>query len=78
MSDIETRAFAVIGQAFDIDPAELDSSMVADDVDGWDSLSHVTVMLMLSREFGVEIAPTETEEIENIGALIEMIKARVG
>lgn len=77
MTDIETRVLSVIGQAFGIDPSELDSTMVADDVDGWDSLSHVTVILMLSKEFGVKLSPAETEEIANIGALTELIRSKV-
>lgn len=77
MISIESRVLSVIAQTFNLDPSDLDRNMVADDVDGWDSLNHVTVILMLSKEFGVKISPAETEEIENIGGIIDLIRNKV-
>ncbi len=77
MNDIEERVLGVIGKSFSVDPSELDLGMIAEDIDGWDSLSHVTLILMLSKEFGVHISAEDAEDLENIGALVDLIKKKV-
>lgn len=77
MTDFDARVYAVFENVFDVPADELSGDMTSDDVDGWDSLSHVTLILMLSREFSIEIAPTETEDLENIGELVAFIGEKV-
>lgn len=53
-----------------------DASTV-DDVDGWDSLSHVRLMLCAERSIGVELAPDETARLKNVGELIDYAMAKL-
>jgi acyl carrier protein len=46
------------------------------DVPGWDSLSHVTLMLEIESVFGVTITPFEAAELPNVGALYELLEER--
>jgi len=48
------------------------------DVDGWDSLSHVRVLLELEKSFKTELRDAEAACAQNVGELIEIIKARRG
>lgn len=73
MADIKTEVLDVISDVFSIPVAELDETMSADDVDGWDSLNHVTLILMLSKKLNVKISPTDTEGAKNIGDLISLV-----
>jgi acyl carrier protein len=56
---------------------EISDACTVDDVDGWDSLSHVRLMLAAERAFGVELAPEETARLRNVGELIDYIMERL-
>lgn len=77
MTTTADRVLSVISEALGLDTSDLHPAMTAQDVDGWDSLSHVTIILMLSREFGFNISAVDAESAPDIGALIAMIDARL-
>jgi acyl carrier protein len=52
---------------------EIFAEATVDDIDGWDSLSHVRLMLMAERAFGVALPPDDTARLKNVGELIEYI-----
>ncbi|KQQ33906.1 hypothetical protein ASG19_21690 [Rhizobium sp. Leaf306] len=77
MQSVNDRVIVVIGDTFGLASDDISLEDTADDIDGWDSLNHVTLMLRLSREFGIHIQPTETEGLANVGALVEFIQSKI-
>jgi len=67
----------VISEVFDVPVSDISLDDTADDIDGWDSLSHVTLMLSLSREFGIHILAAETETVSNIRGLALVIDQKL-
>lgn len=47
------------------------------DVDGWDSLSHVRLLLQVQRQFGIEIANQEGSRLNNVGDLVALIAKKL-
>lgn len=47
------------------------------DLDGWDSLTHVTVMVHAEREFGLRFTSSEISGWRNVGELAQLIDARL-
>lgn len=45
----------------------------ADDIEGWDSLAHVQIVVAVSQEFGVKFSSTEIMNWPNIDSLVECI-----
>ena len=54
----------------DIDVAR-DSN--AEDVDGWDSLSHARLVMEVERHFKIKLAPGEVMDLGNVGELVDLI-----
>ena len=48
----------------------------ADDIDDWDSLSHITLMSAVEEEFGVKFTMGEVSGMENVGEMAEIIFER--
>jgi acyl carrier protein len=69
---ILARLSEVIRETFDDDSIEIDRATVAEDVSGWDSLSHTILMLAIEEAFGVELPP-DTKGFPNVGALVDRI-----
>ncbi len=75
MSDsILFRVGRVIGETFGDDSLTVTRGTIAEDVPGWDSLSHTILMLALEDEFGVTL-PAGTQGFANVGQLVDVIAA---
>jgi acyl carrier protein len=55
----------------------LSEETTARDVGGWDSLSHVQILLGVESAFGIRLNATEIAQIENTGSLIDLIQRHV-
>ena len=62
---------------FDDDSIEVTPEMTADDVEGWDSLSHVNVILAVESAFGIRFNPREILAFRNVGDMIQCIDRRL-
>ncbi len=62
---------ATIGDTFDFPQADLSSDTMAEDVDGWDSLSHTILMVRLQNRLGIIIPEEVAAGSETVGALID-------
>jgi len=67
------RLQAVFRDVFDDDGIVLTDATTAKDIEGWDSLSHVTLVLAVQREFGVKIKPEAAAELENVGQFKQLL-----
>jgi len=64
---------SVFRDVFDDDALEVDSAMTADDVGGWDSLTHVRLMLSVERAFATKFTASEIGRLKTVGDLIDLI-----
>jgi acyl carrier protein len=75
MSDTLSRLNEVFCDVFD-DELEVTRQTTAQDVEGWDSLMHVTLMVNVERVFGVKFTIAEIAGLKNVGELADMIDRR--
>ncbi len=75
-SEIYARLTPVFQDMFDDEALVLRPEMTADDVDGWDSLSHIRLVLAVSKLFGVKFSAADVGKLKNVGEFVSLIKAR--
>ena len=63
---------------FDVDDLDLTRQTTAEDVEEWDSLSHIRLMVAVERCFKVRFTNAEIESMGNVGDLVDLIGAKVG
>jgi acyl carrier protein len=73
---ILTGLTAVFREVFDDDELVLKPELTADDVDGWDSLSHIRLILSVQKKFGVKFSPVEMNRLKNVGDLIALTRQK--
>jgi acyl carrier protein len=62
----------------------MDSSIVvhrdltANQVEGWDSLTHVRLLLTAERKFGVRFSAAEAGQLKTVGDLLDLLRSKVG
>ena len=76
-SDILKRVEEIFREELEIDDLVLTDETTADDVEEWDSLSHVQLVAAMEEAFGIEFKSREILSWENIGDLIDSIEKKV-
>jgi acyl carrier protein len=74
--DIYMRLTPVFREVFDDDSIQLSPQLTAKDVDGWDSLTHIRLMLSIERALKVKFSTSEIGKLENVGELVSLIESR--
>jgi acyl carrier protein len=73
---IYARLEGIFEDVFDEDSIKVTPDLSAKDVDGWDSLSHIRLILTVERAFKIRFSTSEIGKLENVGSLVALIKAR--
>ncbi len=64
---------AIFRQIFGDERLRIDETTTATDVAGWDSLSHINLILAVERSFNIRLTTREARGMNNVGDLIELI-----
>jgi acyl carrier protein len=60
----------------DLDDLEITTATTAEDIEEWDSLSHVRLIVAIERRFGIRFQNSEIGSLMNVGDLVRLIEAR--
>ena len=67
----------VMCDVFDVDDIEITDATTAEDLEEWDSLSHIRFMITLERVFGFKFLNEEIAELKNVGDLVTVIQSKL-
>jgi acyl carrier protein len=76
-TQIYSRLAGVFNDVFDDETIEITPQLAAKDVDGWDSLTHIRLMLSVEKAFKIRFTTAEVGKLENVGDLVALIRERV-
>jgi acyl carrier protein len=76
-SQIYARLTQIFEDVFDDDSIQVTPTLSAKDVDGWDSLSHIRLILTIEKAFKIKFSTSEIGKLENVGDLVRLIESRV-
>ena len=71
--EVLEKVNAVIQDVFDDDSIRISDETVASDVDGWDSLMHITLIGTIEDEFDIKFAMKDVVGMKNVGQMIDLI-----
>lgn len=72
---IEKQANILRG-IFNDDSLQVTESTSANDVDDWDSMTHMQVIAETEKEFGVRFALGELQSLKNVGDMADLILSK--
>ncbi len=67
---------AIFQDVFDDPSLEVSDDMTAPDVEGWDSLSHVNLIVAVEKEFKIRLTTAEVRGLSNVGDFIALISRK--
>jgi acyl carrier protein len=78
MSDSRDALQGIFREVFDDPTIELRDEMTAADIEGWDSVSHIDLLIAVERSLGIKFATAEMSRLkqpdQNIGSFVRLIE----
>ena len=75
--DILAKVQEVFQDELEVEDLVLTDETTADDVEEWDSLSHVQLVVALEKAFGIKFTSREILSWDNVGDLVDCISKKV-
>ena len=76
-SELIDRLTNIFRATFDEGSLILTDELTANDVDNWDSLTHMILISKIEKELDIKFKLKELNKMKNIGALIEIITSKI-
>jgi len=75
--DILAELTPVFREVFDDDSIVLTRQTTANDIDGWDSLSHMNMVMAVEMKFKIRFALGELPGLKNVGDLADLVQKKL-
>ena len=73
MSNILEQLIPIFRDVFDDDELVLKPSTTAQDVDGWDSLAHIRLVVSIEKAFKLRFSAAEVSSLKNVGEMADLV-----
>lgn len=67
----------IMRDVFDLDDLVITPDTSAEDVEEWDSLSHVRLIVAIERKFKFKFTNSEIDSLKNVGDLVKVIQSKL-
>lgn len=75
--DVFDRLNEIFRDFFDDETIMLTEETTADDIDEWDSLEHVNLIVAIEDSFDMKFTMGEVTTMKNVGAMVDIILDRI-
>ncbi len=76
-ADVLNKLTIVFKTVFDNDTIELNDELTANDIERWDSLSHMILINEIETAFQIKFKLKELNKMQKVGDMIDMILSKV-
>ena len=76
-SDIFEKVVEVIKETLENKKLHIKPETSAEDIDEWDSLTHLQLISALEAQFKISFALGELQELQNVGDMVKLIEVKV-
>lgn len=75
---IKEKLWAILGDVFDNVDIRLTDEMDVQNINGWDSLKHISFLAIVQDEFGITFDMDEIMKMNSIGEIVSAIEKKTG
>ena len=76
-SEIMEIVQRIFREVFDDDTLVIEDSTNSSDIEDWDSLEHITLVVSMEKEFGLKFDLKEVNELANVGEMVDLIASKL-
>lgn len=74
---IKEKLQEIFRDLFEEEDLIITKEMTADDIEEWDSLSHIQLIAMVQDKFKINFSISEIMSLDNVGDFIQLIESKV-
>jgi acyl carrier protein len=72
-SEVYSKLTKIFCDTFD-EEVTLEPGTTAQDIEGWDSFSHINLTLAVEAEFGIRFTSSDVERMQSVGDMVAFIQ----
>lgn len=76
--EVYAKLNPVFRDVFDDDEITVNDATTAADIEDWDSLEHINLVVAIEKCFGVKFNIGEVSSMKNVGEMVDYILAKLG
>lgn len=76
-TEILKRVNAVFADVLDDEKIVLTEATTANDVEEWDSLNHIQLVVAVEKKFGIRFSSREIQGWKNVGEMVDSISPKI-
>lgn len=74
MTEIFERIRSIFEDVFPTNQVEIRRETSAKDIEDWDSLMHVNLIVTVEKEFGIRLKTSQIAKLKNVGELHDLVE----
>ena len=75
--EIMEKVQAIFRDVFDDDTLIITDSTNSSDIEDWDSLEHITLVVSMEKEFALSFDLKEVNKLANVGEMVDLIASKL-
>ena len=75
-TQLRSRLTGIFQDLFGDLALEINDAMTANDVEAWDSLTHINLIVAVEKEFKIRYTTGEVNHLRNVGELVALIRRK--
>ena len=75
--DVYKKLNEIFQDVLDNEEIEITPESSANDIDEWDSLSHIQLIVAIEKAFGIKFTSREIMKWNNVGEMVDTIMAKI-
>ena len=75
--EVKKQLNQVFRDVFDNPAIEINESMTAKDIEGWDSLTHVNLIVAVEKRFKISVSTKDVSALRNVGDFLQLILKKI-
>ena len=77
MENIFERLNIVFRDVFDDEDIVVNENTTSSDIEDWDSLEHINLLVAVEEEFGIKFSMNEVTHMNNVGEMAKIIEEKI-
>jgi acyl carrier protein len=82
MIEVQSALQEVFRRVFDDDELSITETTTAADINGWDSMAHINLIIAIEKQFGISFSATEIAQLgrrgQNVGSMMQLLAVKIG
>lgn len=76
-NEIFEKVEEIFREIFEDNSLTVTAETTADDIEAWDSFNHINIVASIEKEFNVNFALGELEDLKNVGEFVSLLEKKL-